>query len=167
MSLRGCSKQLLGLWHRYDIDHCELSCRSLASSVGARGVKRAGHLRPGRPAQIALCDLAGASRLAWTKFASHAWASDEVATQGAVPAASALRCDAEAAVLTDLQVAVRATGNADSFWSCGDGDIRLRLLIVLRSIRAYTEANLPTAAHSKACRQSPPVHPHVADESAT
>ncbi len=59
-------------------------------------------------------------------------ASDEVATRGLVPAASVLPCNGQPPVLVDLQTAVRAGWNA-AFWSCGNSDIRLRMIIVLRS----------------------------------
>ena len=60
-------------------------------------------------------------------------ASDEVATRSSVPGASVLPCDAQPQVRVDLHTAVRAGWNADSFWSCGNSDIRLRIIVVLRS----------------------------------
>ncbi len=80
-------------------------------------------------------------------------ASDEVATRGLVPAASVLPCDAQPPVLADLHTAVRAGWNADSFWSCGNSDTRLRMIIVLRSIE---HARLRSSIDRSTERSMPP-----------
>ena len=94
-------------------------------------------------------------------------ARDEVATRGSAPAASALPYDAEAPVRVDLQTVERVVGNAATFWSCGDGDTRLRLAIVLRSC-ANTDRRFRLIDHSteQSMPPKPTRAPSLADESA-